>query len=85
MCHEIIIDKCLEITFKASENRMQVTSSYIRHENKAILITSVQVKLLKNVAIEVLQNARHLSEKYHGWLMPLENSRICYTYIEQYP
>ena len=60
--------------FKALENRMWVTSSFLRHENKTILI----LKILSQT--EVPQNARCLSAKYHGCLMPLENNHILHVY-----
>ena len=47
----------LGITFRASENRMWITSSYLRYENKAILI----LRILSQ--IEVPQNAKCLYEK----------------------
>ena len=63
--HKGIIMEYLEITFKALENRMWITSSYVRHENKAILILTTlsqvhKTELLKGVEIEVPQNARRL-------------------------
>ena len=30
ICHKIIINKCLEIKFKALKSRMRITSSYLR-------------------------------------------------------
>ena len=63
--HKGIIMEYLEIAIKALENRMWITSSYLRHENKVILILTTlsqvhKTELLKEVEIEVPQNARRL-------------------------
>ena len=57
--------QCLGITLKALDNRMCVTSSYLRHENKVVLILRLlsqvhKSQLFKGVEIEVPQNARRL-------------------------
>ena len=55
----------LGITFRASENRMWITSSYLRYENKAILI----IRILSQT--EVPQNAKCLYEKQKRRMMLL--------------
>ena len=62
ICHDIIFNKCLDITFKALENRIWITSSYLRLDNKKNFAAKIlphvhNSELVKGVEIELLQKA----------------------------